>query len=117
MTAWGSLNQRLRKKGESGIALVIEPGKGLVDDDLAGVAFHGPDGFAVAQKVGWIFVVGMCAVDEAEPVVEAVFGGGGVLAIVGGHAEMPFAEVSRGRSPRPGGLRRGWSRSRSRCIR
>ena len=82
------------EEGSVGVAFLIEPVNGFVDDELAGVAFHGPDGFAVAQKVGGIFVTGMSPIDQAEPVVEAMFGRRGVVAIVYRHTEMPFAKVS-----------------------
>ena len=51
------------EEGSVGGAFLVEPGNGFVNDDLAGVAFHGPDGFAVAQKVGGVFVTGMSPID------------------------------------------------------
>jgi len=41
-------------------------------------------------------VAGSGAVNEAEPVVESMVGGGGVVAAVNRHAEVPFAEVGGG---------------------
>ena len=90
----GLVEPEVEEEGIVGVAFLVEPGNGFVNDELAGVAFHGPDGFAVAQKVGGIFVTGMSPIDQAEPVVEAMFGRGGVVAIVYRHTEMPFAKVS-----------------------
>ena len=81
----GLVEPEVDEEGSVGVAFLVEPGNGFVNDDLAGVAFHGPDGFAVAQKVGGIFVTGMSPIDQAEPVVEAMFGRGGVVAIVYRH--------------------------------
>jgi len=90
----GLVEPEIEKEGFLVVALFIEPGEGFIDDELAGVAFNGPDGLAVAQKVGGIFVTGMSPIDQAEPVVEAMFGRRGVVAIVYRHTEMPFAKVS-----------------------
>ena len=93
----GLVEPEVEEEGRVGVAFLVEPGNGFVNDELAGVTFHGPDGFAVAQKVGGIFVSGISPIDQAEPVVKAMFGGSGiVLATVGGHAEVPLAEVSGG---------------------
>ena len=86
----------IEKEGSLGVAFFIKPGEGLVDDDLAGVAFHHADAFSIADKVGRVFVTWARAVDEAEPIVEAMIGGGGVVAIVYGHTEVPLAEVGGG---------------------
>ena len=96
MTVVGLVEPEVEEEGSVGVAFLVEPGNGFVDDELAGVAFHGPDGFAVAQKVGGIFVTGMSPIDQTEPVVEAMFGRGGVVAIVYRHTEMPFTKVSGG---------------------
>ena len=90
----GFVEPEVDEERSVGVAFLVEPVNGFVDDELAGVAFHGPDGFAIAQKVGGIFVAGMRAVDEAEPVVKAMFGRRGVVAIVYRHTEMPFTKVS-----------------------
>lgn len=90
----GLVEPEVEEEGSVGVAFLVEPGNGFVNDELAGVTFHGPDGFAVAQKVGGIFLTGMSSIDQAEPVVEAMFGRGGVVAIVYRHTEMPFTKVS-----------------------
>ena len=87
---------KIEKEGFVGVAFFIKPGEGFIDDDLAGVAFYLSHAFAIAKKLGWILVAGARAVDEAEPVVEAMFGRRGVLAIVYRHTEMPLAEVGGG---------------------
>ena len=92
----GFVEPEIEKEGFVGVTLFIEPGEGLVDDDLAGVAFHRANRFTVTQKVGRVLVAGVRAVDEAEPVVEAMIAGAGIVAIVDGHAEMPLAEVRGG---------------------
>ena len=78
----GFVEPEVEKEGLAGVALFIEPGEGLIDDDLAGVAFHLSHAFAIAQKLGRVLVAGARAVDEAEPVVEAMIAGGGILAIL-----------------------------------
>ena len=90
----GLIEPEVEKEGLAGVTFLFEPVNGFINDELAGVAFHGTDGFAVAQKVGGIFVTGMSPIDQAEPVVEAMFGRGGVVAIVYRHTEMPFTKVS-----------------------
>ena len=90
----GLVEPEIDKEGFFVVVLFIEPGEGFIDDDLAGVAFHLSNAFAIAQKLGWVPVAGARAVDEAEPVVEAMIGGGGVIAIVYRHTEVPFAKVS-----------------------
>ena len=90
----GLIEPEVEKEGLACVTFLIEPVNGFVDDELARVAFHGPDGFAVAQKVGGIFVSRISPIDQAEPVVEAMFGRRGVVAIVYRHPEMPFTKVS-----------------------
>ena len=92
----GFIEPEVEEEGGVGVAFLVEPGNGFVNDDLAGVAFHWPDGFAVAQKVGGIFVTGMSPIDQAEPVVETMIGRGGIIAPVDRHAEVPLAKVSSG---------------------
>ena len=72
----------------------VDPVNGFIDNELAGVAFHGSNGFTVAQKVGGIFMTGMRSIDEAEPVVESMIRRGGVIAPVNRHAEVPLSKVS-----------------------
>ena len=52
--------------------------------------------FTIAQKLGRVLVAGTRTVNEAEPVVEAMFGRGGVVAIVYRHTEVPLPKVSGG---------------------
>jgi len=59
----GFIEPEVEKEGLAGVAFLVKPVNGFVDDELAGVAFHGPDGFAVAQKVGGIFVTGISPID------------------------------------------------------
>ena len=75
-------------------SMFVDPVNGFIDNELAGVTFHGPNGFTVAQKVGGIFVTRMSTIDQAEPVVKSMLGRRGVVAIVYRHAEMPLAKVS-----------------------
>ncbi len=75
-------------------SMFVDPVNGFIDNELAGVTFHGPNGFTVAQKVGGIFVTRMSTIDQAEPVVESMIGRGGIAAPVNRHAEMPLAKVS-----------------------
>ena len=74
----------------------VDPVNGFVDDDLAGVTFHGPNGFTVAQKVGGIFVTGMRPIDQAEPVIESMIRRGRIIAPINRHAEVPLSKVSSG---------------------
>ena len=74
--------------------MFFDPVNGFIDNELAGVTFHGPNRFTVTQKVGGIFVTRMSAIDQAEPVVESMIGWGGIAAPVNRHAEMPLAKVS-----------------------
>ncbi len=90
----GFIEPEVEKEGLAGVTFLVEPVNGFVDDELARVAFHGPDGFAVAQKVGGIFVTGISPIDQAEPVVEAMFGRRWFVAIVYRHTEMTFTKVS-----------------------
>ncbi len=92
----GFIEPEIKEEGFVAVALLIDPGEGFVNDDLAGIAFHRPHAFAIAQEVGWVLVTLSRAVDDAEPVVEAMIGRGGILAILNGHAEVPLAKVSRG---------------------
>ena len=75
-------------------SMFVDPVNGFIDNELAGVTFHGPNGFTVAQKVGGIFVTRISTIDQAEPVVESMIGRGGIAAPVNRHAEMPLAKVS-----------------------
>ena len=81
----GFVEPKIEKEGLVGVAHFMEPGEGLIDDDLAGVAFYLSHAFTITKKLGWILVAGARAVDEAEPVVEAMIGRGGVVAIVYRH--------------------------------
>ena len=45
-------------KKEKELRQLLEPGGSLVDDDLAGIPFHWPNAFTVAQKVGRVLVAG-----------------------------------------------------------
>ena len=91
----GLIEPEVEEEGFIGVAFLVQPGKGFVHDDLAGVAFHGTDTSAVAQKVGGIFVTGMSPIDQAEPVIETMIGRGRISAPVDRHAQMPLAKVSR----------------------
>ena len=52
-------------------------------------------------------MIGLRPVDQAEPVVEAMVGRGGSLALTGGHAEVPLPEVSSAVAVFPEQLRDG----------
>ena len=92
----GLIEPEVEEKGSVGVAFLLEPGNGFVNDDLAGVAFHWSDRSAVPQKVGGIFVTGVSPIDQAEPVVEAMIGRGRIVAPADGHAEVPLAKMRRG---------------------
>ena len=92
----GFVEPKIEKEGLVGVALFIEPGEGLIDDDLAGVAFYLSHAFTITKKLGWILVAGARAVDEPEPIVETMIGRGGVVAIVYRHTQVPLAEVGGG---------------------
>ena len=81
----GFVKPKIEKEGFLGVALFIKPSKGFINDDLARVAFHLSHAFTIAQKLGWVLVTGARAVDETEPVVEAMIGRGGVVAVVYRH--------------------------------
>ena len=44
----GFVEPEVEEEGLFGVAILVEPGNGFVNNDLAGVAFHWPDAFAVA---------------------------------------------------------------------
>ena len=75
-------------------AMFVDPVNGFIDNELAGVTFHGSNGFSVTQKVGGIFMTGMRSIDQAEPVVKSMIRRGGVIAPVNRHAEVPLSKVS-----------------------
>ncbi len=81
----GFVEPEIEKEGFLGGALFIEPSEGFINDDLARVALYPPHAFAITKKLGWVLVAGTRAVDEAEPIVEAMIGRGGVVAIVYRH--------------------------------
>ena len=90
------IEPEIQKKGFVAVTLLIDPGKRFVDHDLAGITFHLSHAFAIAQEVGRVLVTAPRAVDDAEPIVKAVIGGSGIVAILHGHAEVPLAKVSGG---------------------
>ena len=92
----GFVEPEIEKEGFIDIALLIEPSEGLVDNDLAGIAFDLADALSVAHEVGRVLVTGARAIDDAEPVVEAMIGGSRIFAILDGHTEVPLSEVSGG---------------------
>ena len=82
----GFVEPEIEKEGLVAVALLIEPCESLIDDDLTGIAFDGPNAFSVAQEVGRVLVTGARSIDDAEPVVEAMIGGSGIVAILDRHA-------------------------------
>ena len=74
----------------------VEPAESFVDNQLARIALQRPDGLAVADKVVGIAVAGQGVVLGAEPVVETVVGGLGLIGKVEATVEMPFADVAGG---------------------
>ena len=90
------IEPEIEEEGFVAVALLIDPGEGFVDHDLAGITFHLSHTFAIAQEVGRVFVASARAVDDAEPVVESMIGGSGIIAILDRHAEVPLAKVSSG---------------------
>ena len=92
----GFVEPEIEKEGFIDIALLIEPGESLVDNDLARITFDLADARSVAHEVGRVLVTGARAINDAEPVVEAMVGGSRIFAILDRHAEVPLSEVSSG---------------------
>ena len=90
------IEPEIDEEGFIAVAVSIEPSKSFVDHDLAGITFHLSHAPAIAQEVGRVLVTASRAVDDAEPVVEAMIVRGRIIAILDGHAEVPFAKVCGG---------------------
>ena len=90
------IEPEIDEEGFIAVAVSIEPSKSFVDHDLAGITFHLSHTPAIAQEVGRVLVTASRAVDDAEPVVEAMIVRGRIIAILDGHAEVPFAKVCGG---------------------
>ncbi len=79
------------------VGMVVEPTDGLVGQDLAGIAFDFPQGFAVADEIGGIVMGGDGIVASGDPVIVAVVtwigSTGSFFKVV---AEVPFSDVRGG---------------------
>ena len=90
------IEPEIEKERFVAVPFLIEPGKCLIDDDLAGITLDGSNSLSITEKIGRVFVAWARTVDHAEPVVKSVIGRGRVVAIMDGHAEVPLAKVSGG---------------------
>ena len=84
----------VQKKRRVGVALFVEPGDCVVDDEMAGIPFELSNGLAVAQVVGGILSWGPDG--RAEPVVETMLRWCRLVSVTPGQTEMPFPEMCRG---------------------